>query len=207
MQNKVIAVLKEATGLKDIHLESPENEAFGDYSTNIALQGKNPRKVAEEIVSKLQSNQEAKLLFEKIEVAGPGFINFWLKEEVLAKNLEEINESFGHGDKNRNKKVMFEYGQPNTHKLPHIGHLFSYVYGEAMTRLMEAAGWEVRRVNYQGDVGLHVAKCLWAYQKHTEELKKLRNLEQKVDFLQKMYQKGSKAYEEDEAAKKEIQEV
>ena len=122
------------------------------------------------------------------------------------ENLFEVNKKgseYGKNDTERQGKVMFEYGQPNTHKLPHIGHLFSYVYGESMARLLTAAGWEVRRANYQGDVGLHVAKCLWALQK--EEVEIPDSLAGKAALLQKMYQEGSAAYEEDEAAKKEIQ--
>lgn len=206
VKDEVLKIIQEIAPGEEIHLESPENEAFGDYSTNIALKGKDPRKKAEKVVNKLQKNEESNRLFEKIEIAGPGFINFWLKEDYLLVNLDQIvdkNEDYGFSNPNKGKKVMFEYGQPNTHKLPHIGHLFSYTYGEAMTRLLEATGWEVRRANYQGDVGLHVAKCLWAYLEN--KAKAPNTLEEKAALLQKMYQEGSKAYEENEEAKKGIQ--
>ncbi len=206
LKGKIISLIKDVTGESQVDLEASENDAFGDYSTNIALKGKNPRKKAEEIAAKLRKDKQSKKLFERLEVAGPGFINFWLKEEVLVENVREIlknKEKYGKIDTFKGRRVMFEYGQPNTHKLPHIGHLFSYTYGEAMTRLLEATGWEVRRANYQGDVGLHVAKCLWAYLEQKPEIP--RSLGQKAALLQKMYQEGSKAYEESEEAKRKIQ--
>ena len=205
IKDQIIRALERAAKIRNPELEFPENETFGDYSTNVAL--KTGQK-AGDIVTRLQKNKKLFDIVEKIDIAGPGFINFWLKKEVLLKNLEEIDkekEKYGKSDINKGKRVMFEYGQPNTHKLPHIGHLFSYIYGESTTRLLEATGWEVRRVNYQGDVGLHVAKCLWAFQKDRPE--EPDSLAQKASLLQKMYQKGSKAYEEDESAKKGIQEL
>lgn len=208
MKNRISKLLKEVSGASKFEVESPENEAFGDYSTNIALGSKNPRAEAEKILNQIKSTEESKDLFEKVEIAGPGFVNFWLKKEVLIKNLGEIDKGgkeYGKTSTFKGKKVMFEYGQPNTHKLPHIGHLFSYVYGETMTRLLEATGWEVRRVNYQGDVGLHVAKCLWALRKNKPAIPK--NLEDKVKLLQKMYQEGSRVYEEDGMVKEEIQKI
>src|SRR5690606_23815887 len=119
---------------------------------------------AEEIVSKLSKDNNLKNYISKIEVAGPGFINFWIKKEVLTDNLKTVNtrgDKYGKSDLFQGKRIMFEFGQPNTHKMPHIGHLFSYIYGESMSRFLEATGAEVFRANYQGDVGLHVAKCLW----------------------------------------------
>ena len=100
---------------------------------------------------------------------------------------------------------MFEYGDANTHKLPHIGHLFSYIYGEAMIRIMEAAGWEVYRASYQGDIGPHVAKCLWAFEKNKPQVPE--SLADKAQLLQKMYQEGSKAYDENEKVKEEVNKI
>lgn len=212
MREKIIQALQKVTAEKKIHLEVPEREGFGDYSTNIALQvkkeGKNPREIAQEVVSELGKNKDLKGDVEKIEIAGPGFINFWLSKAALLNKLDDIKQKgveFGKSELLMGNRIMFEYGDANTHKLPHIGHLFSYIYGEAAVRLLDFAGAEMRRVGYQGDIGPHVAKCLWAFRKENPAVPE--TLKDKVELLQKMYQKGSKAYDEDEKAKEEITEI
>ena len=77
--------IQELVELENIHLETPEIAEHGDYATNVAMvmakeDGKNPRELAEEIVQKLQEDNELSRVVAKIEVAGPGFINFWLSE-------------------------------------------------------------------------------------------------------------------------------
>lgn len=210
VKEEIIAALKRVVGGKDIHLEIPQKEEFGDYSTNIAMVAfegskyKNPREYAESIISLLMVDTKLGKVIEKMEVANPGFINFWLSKDALINNLIEIDsqkENYGRSKVGKDK-IIFEFGQPNTHKLPHIGHLFSYIYGNSTSRILEAVGYEVKRANYQGDIGLHVAKCLWAYQKKNPVAPE--GLEDKVKLLQECYQEGSLAYEKDEKAKKEI---
>ncbi len=210
VRNKIHEALQNVTEEKNVHIEFPQSMDNGDYSSNIAMQiaskeKKDPRKAAEEIVSKLSKDNNLKNYISKIEVAGPGFINFWIKKEVLTDNLKTVNtrgDKYGKSDLFQGKRIMFEFGQPNTHKMPHIGHLFSYIYGESMSRFLEATGAEVFRANYQGDVGLHVAKCLWAFQKEKPLIPE--GLEDKVKLLQEMYQNGSKAYKDDEKIQEEI---
>lgn len=210
LKDKIAKSIQRASGVKKVHLEIPEIKSRGDYATNVAMvlakqKKKNPRELAEEIKEKLEKDNVLAKIVAKIEVAGPGFINFWLKEEFLVNQLQNINDEYGKSEATKGKKVMFEYGQPNTHKLPHIGHLFSYVFGESMTRIMEANGWKVYRVNYQGDVGPHVAKCLWAIEKTKPNIPD--SLEEKVELLQKMYQEGSRTYGENSKAKEEIDKI
>jgi arginyl-tRNA synthetase len=181
----------------ELVLEHPDLEMHGDYSTNIALVKKGGRKLAEEIAARVEIGG----LIEKVEVAGGGFINIWLSKNYLIDGLG----GYANVEKKDHRKIMFEFGQPNTHKMPHVGHLYSYIYGESCCRLLEATGVQVRRVNYQGDVGMHVAKCMWAWARSGSDVPD--GLEEKVNLLQKMYQMGSKAYEEDESAKKEINEI
>jgi len=209
----IITALKQIVGEKDIHLEIPQKDEFGDYSTNIAMvafegsRSKNPHEYAESIIDQLKTNTKLSAVVKKMEVASPGFINFWLSKDALIDNLIEIDsqkENYGKSKLGK-KKIIFEFGQPNTHKLPHIGHLFSYVYGNSTSRILEAAGFEIKRANYQGDIGLHVAKCLWAYQKKNPVAPE--GLEAKVKLLQECYQEGSQAYENDEKAKSEIDTV
>ena len=183
-------------------VEMPQNQEFGDYTTNIALRLKmNPQ----ELVKKIQKPD----FIEKIEVKG-GFINFWLSENYLKGLLEatiELNKS------QKGEKIMIEFTDPNPFKEFHIGHLYSNVVGESISRILESAGAKVKRVNYQGDVGLHVAKSIWGIKKEMkrnhENLKawEVKPLEIKIQFLAKGYALGNKAYEEDENARKEIIEI
>jgi arginyl-tRNA synthetase len=199
-------------------VEPTENPEFGDYSANIALvrskeEGKNPRELAEEIVKELRGKNNLKSIIEKIEVAGPGFINFWLKKDVLVDNLIQIRsekEKYGRNESKKGKKVVVEYTDPNPFKEFHIGHLISNVTGEALTRLQEACGETAWRADYFGDVGTHVAKSIWGLQKKMkednlslEELSK-KELRERVNYMGQGYALGTKAYEEDETAKEEI---
>jgi len=197
---------------KEIDLQPPTLLSFGDYSSSIALKlGKtlkeNPIKIAEKIKEHIEKNN----LIEKVEVVSPGFLNFWLSKQSylftlqsIAKNIFSI-DAFYFGP---NKKILIEYAQPNTHKLFHIGHLRNITLGEALARIFEALGNKVIRANYQGDIGLHISKCLWAIKKEQEKNKNIldnfKTISQKIEFIGKMYTKGTKAYEEDEKAKSAI---
>lgn len=177
----------------------PEQEAHGDYATNIALAlaksvGANPRQVAETIVAQLPAHPSV----ADIEVAGPGFINFRLTPNYFLTAMQRA----GQVESTQSETVLFEFGTANTHKVPHIGHLFSYMYGESCVRLLKAVGNTVHPDNYQGDVGLHVAKCLWAYQKNQQP--DPETLEEKVAYLQQCYRQGYAAYEDDATAKEQI---
>ena len=100
---------------------------------------------------------------------------------------------------------MVEFAHPNTHKLFHIGHLRNITTGESIARILEFRGATVVKSNYQGDIGLHIAKCLWGIKKLG--LKTIPSLDKKIKFLGKAYTTGSKAYEEGENAKNEIIEI
>jgi arginyl-tRNA synthetase len=218
----------EVIGVSEVALETPENADFGDYSTNVAMQlfsdiksgkaesgvpekylhAKSPRELAEMIVFSLKGDKELKKLVDRVEIAGPGFINFFLTRFNLVNELEKVlgkGRVYGTSAVLKGKRVMVEFGQPNTHKLPHIGHLFSYIYGESIARLLKSQSAEVFRANYQGDVGPHVAKCLWAYLEEKPDVPD--SLIGKATLLQEMYVIGSTAYGADENSKKEIDEI
>ncbi|MCH7883564.1 arginine--tRNA ligase [Patescibacteria group bacterium] len=189
----------------DFSIERPERSEFGDYSSNIALvaakkMGKNPLEVAKEMKSNLE---KAKMNgVERIEVADPGFINFYLSDKVFIENIVNIlnaKEKYGSNETLKGKKIMIEYTDPNPFKEFHIGHLMSNSIGEALSRIIEFSGAEVKRANYQGDAGIHVAKAIWGMMHMKENLT--------TDFLGRAYVKGDRAYEEDEAARKEITEI
>src|SRR3990172_4306683 len=108
IKDQIIEAIEKASGTKDVVLEFPENEAHGDYSSNVAFRAKI---AANEVVAKLQRDKDLAKIVGKIEVAGPGFINFWLKKEILVQNLadiEERGESYGKSDIEKGKKLMFE---------------------------------------------------------------------------------------------------
>src|SRR3989344_6412324 len=149
----------------DISLEQPANSDFGDYSSSVAMKltkqlKKSPIEIAQEIVSNFPENKNLK----KIEILKPGFINFWISTVQSINRLTEIVEKGFTYPKyylGKNKKVMVEFAHPNTHKLFHIGHLRNISTGEAMVKILETVGNKVIRTNYEGDVGLHIAKCLY----------------------------------------------
>jgi len=101
---------------------------------------------------------------------------------------------------------MVEFAHPNTHKTFHIGHLRNIFTGEAVSRILANSGFEVIRANYQGDIGLHIAKCLWGISRLPTEYKlaKRSGIKAKASFLGRVYALGSKNYEQDKTAKREI---
>ena len=185
----------------DVVLTRPE-EQFGDYATNIALQlakqlGKNPREIAQSIADALKHDA-----IQSVEVAGPGFINITLTSKSLIANSKADIASLSNY-----KRVLLEYSCPNAFKELHTGHLYQTVVGDAMGRILEATGATVFRANFGGDVGLHVAKCLYGIVTTLgEDPSKLVDVpvDKRPEWISSMYVLGATAYEEDESAKASI---
>lgn len=206
---------------KDIKLKFDvsltQNPLFGDFTTNIALilskeiEGENSRLTADKIIVFLKENNELKEIFEDIKPAGPGFINFYLNKDYLAKTLTEVvqqGEAYGKSNNNSRQRVMVEFGDPNPFKEIHIGHLRNFCIGESFSRLLETQGNEVLRANYQGDVGMHVAKALYGIKKQELRIKDENlSLEEKSKMLAQAYAYGATEYENNENAKQEILEL
>ncbi len=198
------AVLGEVGEGVSFAVERPASAEFGDYTTNAAMAaakalGKNPRELAEELAQKIQKKLSDKV--SKVEVAGPGFINITLAREQVAFAVAEAvaqGSDWGKGKSKEGKRVIIEYSNPNAFKPMHIGHLMSTIIGEAVSRLVENAGATMARDTYGGDVGPHVAKAIWELQK--KGVAEPESAEQ----IGTAYAEGNKAYEEDEAAKAEI---
>ncbi|MBI2641322.1 arginine--tRNA ligase, partial [Candidatus Roizmanbacteria bacterium] len=201
----------------DFDVLTPPNPETGDYSTNIAFilakkYHRSPEEVGKEIIEEIERDGDIQKVFERIEFAKPGFINFYLKDDFLRKQMRKIgsDKSFGYNETMKGKTVMVEYTDPNPFKLFHIGHLMSNTIGEAITRLYEASGARVLRANYQGDVGLHAAKTIWAIlispakDSFPEEDDQL---EKKIEYLGEAYAVGARSYEENEEAKTRIEEI
>ena len=217
----VSEVISGDIDVETVGLEHPANENFGDYSTNVALTigsktGKNPRELAVQVVERLRENKGFTDLAGKIEVEGPGFINIWLKNSLLVTHMMQVlRVSDGYG-RNRNrvgKKVMVEFTDPNPFKEFHIGHVYSNAVGESLSRILEFQGAEVWRVNYHGDVGLHVAKALWGLMRefgiNKDSLRQWeeKDLGERIKLMGRAYAGGAKAYEEQAQAKSEIDEL
>lgn len=200
-----------AQSLKDVGaaevafvVERPNEAAHGDYATNAALAaakalGKNPRELADALAERLADMLGA--VVSHVAVAGPGFVNITLAREAVTLAVAEAaaqGDEWGRGSVNAGQRVMVEYTDPNPFKEMHIGHLMSNIIGEALARLTESEGAAVVRANYQGDVGPHVAKALWGLRKAgiTEP--------STAKELGEAYAAGSRAYEESEEEKAEI---
>lgn len=192
----------------DIVLSIPKNPAFGNYTTNLALQlaklekdkGKQSAvEIANEILEKLGRPD----YLEKAEVAGEGFINFYIKDKELIKNANDLDilQKSDHP-----QKIFIEYGHVNPLKEIHIGHLRTFILGESLCRIYEALGYEVFRANYQGDIGLHIAKAIWGIKKLGLPSKELK-LEEKAKFLGRAYAEGNQSYEQDPGIKREIDKI
>lgn len=188
-----------------VSLDLPTNTDNGDFTTNVALRmGRNPMDNAQKIKDQLEKDLPNSI--EKVDVAKPGFINFYLSKDYLIENLSLVTDKYGKGKTSQGKKILIEFAHPNTHKEFHIGHLRNISTGESIARILISQGADLKRVNYQGDVGLHVAKALYGFQKLESELgdESSLTLDQKAKFLGKAYAFGSKEYEENESAKEEI---
>ena len=187
----------------EVELSRPE-EQFGDFSTNVALKlagitKGNPRQIAEVIAVKLRENN----VFSQVTIAGPGFINLSLADNQLLGLAAGTPATTLAG-----QSIIVEYSDPNPFKELHVGHLYDCVVGESIALLCEKAGGNVHRVNFGGDVGLHVGKSMWAVLQHLggekpEELAKVAESD-RPKWLASVYVEGSNAYEEDESAKASI---
>jgi len=191
-------IKKAAKTALDIDIEPELNrpeEQFGDYATNVALQlskqlQKPPWEIADTLAEKLRESLADQI--SEVSVAGAGFLNFKLNDTNLLKAAQtQPAKSL------ESQEILVEFGDPNPFKAMHIGHLYSYIAGDAVASLLESAGATVKRLSYHGDVGLHVAKAIWAMQKSDTP----------ADDIGSYYAQGAKAYEEDDQAKDQIDAV
>jgi len=184
---------------KDVKLEHPADVNFGDYSTNIAMvlgksEKTNPRELAERIKNNIKNND----LIEKIEVAGAGFINFYLKPEFLIKEAESVNYETEFRNKlneyGKGKTMVIDYSAPNIAKPFGIGHLRSTNIGQAIYNIYKFLGWNCIGDNHLGDWGTQYGKLVAAIKKWNE--KDLDELT--IADLEKLYVKFHQEAEKDE---------
>jgi len=296
MKKQIQQLLERLTG-QPVQVSVPENPMHGDYSTNVALvffskfpnHPKSPKELADLLKNAIIKDQTISNagIIDRVEVAGPGFLNIYVTEASLINQLGEVlkmKDAYGfapkagksqnselktqnsgskksgqkHGQKNEKKsssslttqttpnpinfprktaapdyaarqngtdqkvlsdkfisagtkkKIMVEFAHPNTHKAFHIGHLRNITTGETVVRLLESQGHTVIRANYQGDVGMHIAKALYALTTlapYKDQVSSVTGIHERVEFLGKAYAAGSKAFEESDEAKEKIGEI
>ncbi len=162
MKAKIINLLEKSIksmGISDvnIYIETPKNSKNGDFSTNIAMQltkilRKNPKLIAKEIIDNLEKSN----FFEKIEIAGPGFINFFVKKSSLADVLEEVfskKENYGENNIGNGEKILLEYVSANPTGDLHVGHARNAAVADSLVRIMKKSGYNVTREFYVNDAG------------------------------------------------------
>ena len=152
-------------GLREVDIQPATNDKFGDFQTNFAMTnskiiGNNPRAIATKLLEGFFENE----IIEKLEIAGPGFINIYLKEEYLGKRInsmttEKYDFSFldTHGD------VIIDYSSPNIAKRMHIGHLRSTIIGDSIKRIYNHLGYNTVADNHIGDWGTQFGKLIIGY--------------------------------------------
>lgn len=213
MRDRIELAIKEilqslGLPLVDFSIEHPAEKIHGDYSTNVALVlakpvKQNPKELAEQLRQTLTDKIQS---VEKLEVAGPGFINFYLKREFFVSEVEKVSSldfAWGKNTDWTGKKVLVEYTDPNPFKEFHIGHLFTNVVGESLARLFMMQGADVKCINYQGDIGLHVAKAIWGML----QLGISPESEFAAPELGRAYALGATKYKESEDIEKEVKAI
>jgi arginyl-tRNA synthetase len=181
---------------------------FGDFACNAAMKlagplGRKPREIAESLVEPITT---ALREVERVEIAGPGFINLTFKDTAVSKLA--MSAATTKPDTYSGQTVVTEYSDPNPFKVLHVGHLYTGLVGDAITNLVAAAGGKVHPVNFGGDVGLHVGKSMWAILRDLdgEQPQQLSNIaaDDRPTWMAQCYVRGTQAYETDEAVKAEI---
>lgn len=173
------------------------NPQHGDYQANAAMGlakklSRKPREVAQEIVAKLAVGD----LAEKVEIAGPGFINVRLKGEFVARQAEAMatDERLGVEPASAAQTVVVDYSCPNVAKEMHVGHLRSTVIGDALVRVLEFLGHRVIRQNHLGDWGTQFGMLI----EHLLE-QGWRGEGQSIGDLNALYKQAQDRYASDEA--------
>ncbi len=254
VREKIQEIVKRIFGAEiEVELTEAPAETGADYATNVALKlakiaHKSPMMIAEEIKTELEKADAGengeRLEVERVEIAAPGFLNFispgeYYIEKVqgYAQDLKGNLQNFISQDEYSGKTVVAEFSDPNPFKVLHVGHLYTSIVGDSISRLLEKAGAKVVRANFGGDVGMHVAKTLWALTASANSLSKRSSAQEQdaksssfarftfsanlpdaesaqgtglgvaIEEIAKCYVEGTRAYEEDEAARAEIKEL
>ncbi|MCB0414188.1 MAG: arginine--tRNA ligase [Bdellovibrionales bacterium] len=179
-------------------IEVPKDQTMGDLAFPCFLLSKSFKKSPPAVASVLEPLLSSRLnseYFSTVKATGP-YLNFSILKSHLASTLipQVLKGDFLAPEFNRSDRVMIEFSQPNTHKEFHVGHMRNAALGDSLVRIFKWAGYDVLSVNYIGDVGTHIAKCLWYYRDYYKGETPSENL---GEFLGKMYVKANELLEFD----------
>lgn len=191
--------------LLDIYktLEQPPEQKLGDYAFPCFKLAKifkiNPNELATNLKTQLENTQSEWLT--RLELKG-AFLNIFINQQTLAKKLipailsgENFSTLSEKSDK-KNIKTMIEYSQPNTHKEFHVGHGRNVCLGDSICRLYTYAGYQVVPVNYIGDEGTHIAKCLWGIKNYKGSDQLTDSTPNKAEWLGQRYVEANMAIQD-----------
>lgn len=194
LDNLKLQIAKELK-LKEAVFSYPPNSLLGDLSLacfELAKEEKkNPAELAAKLALDLGQQKKLKKYFSEIKAVGP-YLNFFISQKYLANRvigcIKKEKNNYGFNNIGKNKGVMIEYSNGNTHKEYHVGHLRNISYGDAINRLLKANGYRAIPVSYINDFGIHVAKTLWNWQRNS---KYAESTEDKGYLLGKCYSESA----------------
>ena len=206
----LIERFKECFNISNINVDiSPtNNEKFGDFQSNVSLVNSSKLELSpKDISKKIIKTENIPSFLEKIEIAGPGFINFTITNQSISNNLEVLidDDYLGVKQIGNKKTIILDYSSPNVAKPMHIGHIRSTVIGNALDRLYRFQGYNVISDNHLGDWGTQFGLMIIGYRDFVD--KKALDISP-IDELEriyvKSYNKSKKDIEWKELAKKEL---
>jgi len=162
LKQSILSAVKSAwdveLSLDTIDTEIPREKSHGDYSTNVAMKlkkdvDKNPREIAQKIIDVFDLKEAGA---RDVQIAGPGFINFFMETESLTEVIKTVltkNEHYGESDVGKGEKINIEYVSVNPTGDVHVAHARGAALGDAVSRLMKKAGYDVTREYYVNDAG------------------------------------------------------
>ncbi len=201
---------KDGLDLNDrVEITQSTKDSFGDYQCNSALKfaknlGKNPRDVAKILIDHIIDSEK---MIEKMEIAGPGFINIHLSRSFLEKDLENLldDKRLGVPLPLKKEKIICEFSSPNIAKAMHVGHLRSTIIGDSLARLFEFLGHDVLRLNHVGDWGTQFGMLI-TYLKIFQPQVLSHKTDTSIEDLMQWYKDSKQKFDESPAFKKSSQE-
>ena len=201
---KLSLEVQNAISLLDLsqQLVEPPNPEMADLAFGCFILAKLQKTSPANCASELKKQIELDANITSIEAAGP-YLNFKLSSDFFGKEVlgSAIDGSLFHKQLSQNNpKTMVEYSQPNTHKELHVGHMRNLCLGDSLVRMMKYAGYPIISSTFPGDVGTHVAKCLWYMKFHNSEPVPQT---QKGEWLGRMYSKAHIKLEDEKGSPQE----
>ena len=171
-------------------IERPDRHADFAYPCMAASSelGKNPREIAENLSNNINSG-----LIDSMEVAGPGYLNFFLDREKYADTVDDLLDSEAFGVNQNEGNVLVEFSSPNIAKPMNVGHLRNNALGDSISRILDFSGYDVTAENYVGDLGTQFGKVIWGHKNIDSE----KNFEEEpIEYMLDIYVKFHEMAEE-----------